>query len=149
MISDTHSLYSLLISEPKKVSKSKIDLFDTEASDDNIEDQDADGEDKNCGDSDKITSTSNRMKIKKVGRMNSEDEINAFRNRLQIKAKGNDVPNPAATFSDMKIFPDLKPIIIANIEESTWKEPTPIQMQAITVMLEGIVSAMIMISIPI
>ena len=148
MISDTHSLYSLLISEPKKVSKSKIDLFDTEASDDNIEDQDADGEDKNCGDSDKITSTSNRMKIKKVGRMNSEDEINAFRNRLQIKAKGNDVPNPAATFSDMKIFPDLKPIIIANIEESTWKEPTPIQMQAITVMLEGIVSAMIMISIP-
>ena len=149
MISDAHSLYSLLISEPKKVSKSKIDLFDTEASDDNIEDQDADGEDKNCGDSDKITSTSNRMKIKKVGRMNSEDEINAFRNRLQIKAKGNDVPNPAATFSDMKIFPDLKPIIIANIEESTWKEPTPIQMQAITVMLEGIVSAMIMISIPI
>ena len=69
--------------------------------------------------------------------MNSQDEINAFRNRLQIKARGNDVPNPAATFVDMDIHPDLKPIIIGNIEESAWKDPTPIQMQAITVMLKG------------
>lgn len=119
--------------EPKKVSKRKIDLFGSEDSE---------------SDSDEIVTADNGANTSSTGvkskpnskKPHSEEEINAFRNRLQIKAKGNSVPDPAATFSDMEIFPDLKPIIIANIEESRWKDPTPIQMQAITVMLKGILS---------
>ena len=126
------------MTEPKRVVKRKIDLFETEAADDDNKDEAVEGEEI-FGEGDGVSTNSNKIKSKSVERATRDDEINAFRNRLQIKAKGNNVPNPAATFGDMKIFPDLKPIIIANIEESTWKEPTPIQMQAITVMLEGTV----------
>jgi ATP-dependent RNA helicase DDX52/ROK1 len=70
-------------------------------------------------------------------RFSTVEEVNAFRNRLQIKVSGDKVPQPAATFREMGIQPDLKPIILHNVEESDWKEPTPIQMQAIPVLLSG------------
>lgn len=69
--------------------------------------------------------------------LEKDDEINAFRNRMQIKVKGDKVPKPSATFYTMDIEKDLKPIIIKNIENSDWKEPTPIQMQAIPAILSG------------
>ena len=140
-------LICTISAEPKNVAKSKIDLFGLESSDDENENENenADDDDENEDEEEeaeqgngKKSSSQTTSKVKKVKtNMNSADEINAFRNRLQIKAKGNNIPNPAATFTDMNIFPELKPIIIANIEESTWKEPTPIQMQAIPIMLEG------------
>lgn len=115
------------------MAKSKIDLFSIENSDNETSYDEEVGSDE----TEEVTlPTSDNSKPKKK-KANSEDEINAFRNRLQIKAKGSDVPNPAATFDEMDIFADLKPIIIGNIEESKWKDPTPIQMQAITVMLKG------------
>ena len=69
--------------------------------------------------------------------LEKDDEINAFRNRMQIKVKGEKVPKPSATFYNMDIEKELKPIIIKNIENSDWKEPTPIQMQAIPAILSG------------
>lgn len=69
--------------------------------------------------------------------LRSEDDINGFRNRLQIRVKGSDVPSPAPSFSDMNICPDLKHVILRNVETSDWKEPTAIQMQAIPVMLQN------------
>jgi len=56
---------------------------------------------------------------------------------LQIRVKGPGVVAPVATFKDMPINTDLKPKILVNIENSSWKEPTPIQMQVIPVMLNG------------
>lgn len=70
-------------------------------------------------------------------RLEKDEEVNAFRNRMQIKVKGDNIPKPAATFYSMDIEKDLKPIIIKNIENSDWKEPTPIQMQGIPSMLAG------------
>ena len=67
----------------------------------------------------------------------STEEVNAFRNKLQIKVKGEEVPNPGATFSVMKISKVMKQIILENIEKSAWKEPTAIQMQVIPCMLMG------------
>lgn len=64
-----------------------------------------------------------------------EDEVNAFRNRLHIRAKGENIPNPAPTFNQMSIHKEVKQVILKNIEESKWKEPTPIQMQSIPVLL--------------
>lgn len=116
------------------MAKNKIDLFNTENSDNETSYDEEVGSDET-----EVVSlpTSENSKPKKKKAIN-EDEINAFRNRLQIKARGNDIPNPAATFDEMDIFAELKPIIIGNIEESKWKDPTPIQMQAITVMLKGL-----------
>lgn len=67
----------------------------------------------------------------------NQEEINAFRNRLLIKAKGNSVPPPCSTFYCMDIHSSLKPAVIKNVEASDWKDPTPIQMQAIPCMLTG------------
>lgn len=64
-----------------------------------------------------------------------EDEVNAFRNRLHIKAKGENIPNPSPTFHQMSIDKEIKSVILKNIEESKWKDPTPIQMQSIPIML--------------
>lgn len=84
------------------------------------------------------SSSSSSSSSAKCKGFSSEEEVNAFRNRLQIKVKGNNVPVPAATFADMKIIPhDLKTVLLNNIEQSAWKEPTPIQMQAIPAMLAG------------
>ena len=115
------------------MAKSKIDLFSTENSDNETSYDEEVGTDE----AEEVTLPTSENSKPKKKKVNSEDEINAFRNRLQIKARGSDIPNPAATFDEMDIFADLKPIIIGNIEESKWKDPTPIQMQAITVMLKG------------
>ena len=66
-----------------------------------------------------------------------DDEVNAFRNRMAIKVKGNNPPKPIPTFYSMDMEKDLKNVIISNIEKSDWKEPTPIQMQGIPSMLAG------------
>ena len=55
--------------------------------------------------------------------------------RLQIKVKGSQIPQPVPTFDEMAISPEIKPVILRNIEASDWKEPTPIQMQAIPILL--------------
>lgn len=67
----------------------------------------------------------------------NQEEVNAFRNRLQIKVKGENVVHPCATFHSMPIHKEVKSIIIKNIELTDWKEPTPIQMQAIPSLLAG------------
>lgn len=69
--------------------------------------------------------------------LSKTDDINEFRNRLQIKVKGSDISPPAPTFAEMNISADVKNVILHNIETSDWKEPTPIQMQAIPVMLRN------------
>jgi len=68
----------------------------------------------------------------------NEEEMNAFRNRLSIKVKGQDTPAPSATFADMDLGDtSAKQSLLRNIEESHWKEPTAIQMQAVPVQLKG------------
>ena len=37
-----------------------------------------------------------------------DEEVNAFRNRLRIKVKGDNIPNPIATFVDMPIDKGIK-----------------------------------------
>ena len=64
-----------------------------------------------------------------------DEEINGFRNKLSIRIRGTDCPHPCATFSSMNIDESIKSIVLANIEKSSWKEPTPIQMQAIPAFL--------------
>ena len=67
--------------------------------------------------------------------LSSSEAINAFRNRLAIKVKGDQVPSPAPTFREMLFHKNIRSLLLRNIEESRWKEPTPIQMQAIPALL--------------
>jgi ATP-dependent RNA helicase DDX52/ROK1 len=72
-----------------------------------------------------------------MGGFANEEEVHAFRNRLSIKVKGGDVVPPCATFAEMDISADAKALLLRNIEESHWKEPTAIQMQAVPIQLSG------------
>ena len=93
-----------------------------------------------------LTGTKQKKKIKKSNielaiesnNTNDEENINYIRNQLNIRAKGDEVPGwvkPSLTFDNMSINQEIKEIILNNIEASDWKEPTPIQMQAIPSLL--------------
>lgn len=69
--------------------------------------------------------------------LDNTEEINAFRNRLQIKVKGEDILPPEPSFQTMELAKDMRAILLRNIELSHWKEPTPIQMQAIPLQLRN------------
>lgn len=91
----------------------------------------------NTSDSDSDSQGLSENEESDVLRLDKDDEINAFRNKMQIKVKGDNIPKPCPTFYNMDIFSEVKSAIIKNIEISDWKDPTPIQMQAIPSMLLG------------
>lgn len=53
-----------------------------------------------------------------------------------IKVKGHNVPDLKFEFSEMPFDAEIKDHLLGVIESSTWKEPTPIQMQAIPCLLQ-------------
>jgi ATP-dependent RNA helicase DDX52/ROK1 len=75
--------------------------------------------------------------IEHIAHFEDDDEVNAFRNRLRIKVKGDKVAVPITGFPDMPLHVGIRKAVLTGIEESRWKEPTPIQMQAIPVLLDG------------
>lgn len=64
-------------------------------------------------------------------------EANAFRNAHRIYVSGSDIPDTVAKFEDLKTSYNLPSYILKNIATVGYKEPTPIQMQAIPLMLHG------------
>lgn len=105
---------------------------DNDGGSDDDNDNDSGSDDSNDDDSDDDSDDESAPKS-----FRNEQELNTFRNAMQIKVKGSDVVNPISSFDNMPIHNRIKPIILSNIEKSTWKEPTAIQMQAIPVMLSG------------
>ena len=71
------------------------------------------------------------------------ERIRMFRKRLKIFVDGNDIADPLQTFDQLsEVLPTnndehIVTMLLRNIEESKYKEPTPIQMQAIPCMVEG------------
>ncbi|KAK4872491.1 hypothetical protein RN001_014520 [Aquatica leii] len=61
-----------------------------------------------------------------------EQEVNRLRNKLKLNVVGKNVPEPITYFDELPIKTDL----IDNIKSSGYKEPTIIQRQAMTVMLQ-------------
>uniref|UniRef100_A0A8C0VLG9 Probable ATP-dependent RNA helicase DDX52 n=1 Tax=Cyanistes caeruleus TaxID=156563 RepID=A0A8C0VLG9_CYACU len=64
-------------------------------------------------------------------------QINRFRNQHRINVQGTDLPDPIATFDQLQEEYKVHPKIIENIQAAGFQVPTPIQMQAIPVMLHG------------
>ncbi|OQV20856.1 putative ATP-dependent RNA helicase DDX52 [Hypsibius exemplaris] len=65
-----------------------------------------------------------------------QEEINRFRNEKSIHVEGTDVCQPVSAFEDLIARYDLDSRLAANIESVGYKAPTPIQMQAIPLLLE-------------
>ncbi|XP_009467486.1 PREDICTED: probable ATP-dependent RNA helicase DDX52 isoform X2 [Nipponia nippon] len=65
------------------------------------------------------------------------EKINRFRNRHKINVQGTDLPDPIATFEQLQKEYKIHPKIMENIQAAGFQVPTPIQMQAIPVMLHG------------
>ncbi|XP_044269434.1 probable ATP-dependent RNA helicase DDX52 isoform X2 [Tribolium madens] len=62
-----------------------------------------------------------------------QEEINHYRNINRISVVGKHVPEPVKTFDDLNV----DPIIINNVKNCCYIEPTPVQKQAVPIMLEG------------
>ncbi|GLD92886.1 hypothetical protein PINS_up001465 [Pythium insidiosum] len=68
------------------------------------------------------------------------EEVRLFRKQMNIRVEGTSVPAPIATFDAMKLNATqlkMRSVLLHNIEASEYKEPTPIQMQAIPSLLLG------------
>lgn len=56
--------------------------------------------------------------------------------RQRVTAKGNNVPDPLATFAELKTRYNVAPRLLANLEQSGYKEPTGIQSHGVPILLE-------------
>lgn len=65
----------------------------------------------------------------------STEQLSLFRSHLKIKVYGTDIPNPFRSFSGLAKQYKLEPYLERNILGSGFKKPTPIQMQAIPIIL--------------
>lgn len=71
------------------------------------------------------------------------EEIACFRRRMGIRVRGQQVVDPMESFSDMpqagfgQDALQARRVLLQNVEGSAWKEPTPIQMQAVPILVAG------------
>eukprot|EP00731_Ephydatia_muelleri_P023462 Em0015g1045a len=78
-----------------------------------------------------------RRKTKEVlSSVAMRQEMNAFRNSRHIYLTGSDVPDAVKSFEELQSSYCLSPYILRNVQASGYKEPTPIQMQAVQLMLQ-------------
>ncbi|KAI2651066.1 putative ATP-dependent RNA helicase DDX52 [Labeo rohita] len=64
-----------------------------------------------------------------------KEKVNQIRHQNRINVHGTDIPDPVSTFEELQKEYDLDPRIIQNIKAAGFKTPTPIQMQAIPLMM--------------
>lgn len=62
--------------------------------------------------------------------------MNHFRNKNKINVSGKGVPVPIRAFEDLKTTYKISDRLLHNIRECGYNLPTPIQMQAIPIMLQ-------------
>ncbi|KAJ8267191.1 hypothetical protein GJAV_G00139570 [Gymnothorax javanicus] len=64
-----------------------------------------------------------------------QEKINRIRHQNRINVHGTDIPEPVSTFEELQEEYRLDPRIVQNIQAAGFQTPTPIQMQAIPLML--------------
>ena len=65
----------------------------------------------------------------------NELQANAFRNAHRIYVSGPDIPDAVGSFEQLSSSYSLPSYITKNVTAMGYQEPTPIQMQAIPLML--------------
>ncbi|CAG9855863.1 unnamed protein product [Phyllotreta striolata] len=73
--------------------------------------------------------TDDEQKIKQI----EQEKINHYRNINNITVVGRHIPDPCKSFEDFTVDND----IINNLKQCGFEEPTPIQKQAVPLMLQG------------
>ncbi|XP_029030362.1 probable ATP-dependent RNA helicase DDX52 [Betta splendens] len=88
----------------------------------------------------KITNLPNDEKeknsLKRLKHLHQE-KVNRIRSRNRINVHGCDVPDPVCTFDELQSEYRLNPRVIQNLKDAGLNSPTPIQMQAIPLMMHG------------
>ncbi|KAJ3589801.1 hypothetical protein NHX12_010642 [Muraenolepis orangiensis] len=64
-------------------------------------------------------------------------EVNRIRKLHSIYVHGTDIPEPVCSFEELQTEYRLNPQVIQNLKEAGLSSPTPIQMQAIPLMMHG------------
>lgn len=59
-----------------------------------------------------------------------------LRNKCHIHTSGTDIPDPLRSFEELKTEFGVEDVILRNIVNQDYKEPTGIQRQAIPVMMQ-------------
>lgn len=62
-------------------------------------------------------------------------QVNRIRHQNRINVHGTDIPDPISTFEELQKEYDLDPRIVQNIKAAGFQTPTPIQMQAVPLMM--------------
>nr|XP_023997831.1 probable ATP-dependent RNA helicase DDX52 [Salvelinus alpinus]XP_023997832.1 probable ATP-dependent RNA helicase DDX52 [Salvelinus alpinus] len=66
-----------------------------------------------------------------------QEKVNRVRTQNRINVHGCDVPEPVCTFSELQSEYNLNPRVLQNLTAAGLTIPTPIQMQAIPLMMHG------------
>ncbi|KAL6098626.1 ddx52 [Pungitius sinensis] len=66
-----------------------------------------------------------------------QEKVNRIRSQHHINVHGCDVPDPVCTFEDLQAEYSLNPRILQNLKDAGLTSPTPVQMQAIPLMMHG------------
>lgn len=61
--------------------------------------------------------------------------MNRIRSQHRINVHGCDVPDPVCTFEELQSEYRLSPRVLQNIRDAGLSSPTPVQMQAIPLMM--------------
>ncbi|XP_037076050.1 probable ATP-dependent RNA helicase DDX52 [Pollicipes pollicipes] len=87
-----------------------------------------------------LSSFQHRKKAAKAGPEPAADDPKPTAEKLRklhrLHVLGTDVPAPVTSFDDMSDRLGVQPQIVANLRAAGYFEPTPVQMQAVPVMLE-------------
>ncbi|GKC33962.1 DEAD-box ATP-dependent RNA helicase 57, partial [Tanacetum coccineum] len=73
---------------------------------------------------------------KRKRKINISDPVEGF-DKHNIHTSGTNIPSPLQDFSELRSRYECQPYILRNLAELKIKEPTPIQMQAIPILLSG------------
>uniref|UniRef100_A0A8C5M2N9 Probable ATP-dependent RNA helicase DDX52 n=1 Tax=Leptobrachium leishanense TaxID=445787 RepID=A0A8C5M2N9_9ANUR len=65
------------------------------------------------------------------------EKVKHFRNVNKIYVHGTDIPEPVATFDQLQEEYNIDPRLMQNVKDAGFQTPTPIQMQAIPLILHG------------
>ncbi|KAL7844573.1 hypothetical protein SRHO_G00231120 [Serrasalmus rhombeus] len=80
------------------------------------------------------TKAKDQLSLKRLKQLHSE-KVNQIRHSNRINVHGTDIPDPLSTFEELQKEYGLDPRIIQNIKAAGFQTPTPIQMQAIPLMM--------------
>ncbi|KAJ1991387.1 RNA-dependent ATPase rok1 [Coemansia spiralis] len=63
----------------------------------------------------------------------SAEEVGAYLKRHRIKVTGSDIPHPVKSFEMLCKEHNFQPFVLRNLQKLGFKQPTPVQMQAIPI----------------